>query len=112
MWLCAFLDSRDGFAAESQDLRVSIPDSAIRHSAEAVPSAFLLFPKISLNLSEKYTYNNILVLSRKHFCSGKAIIITYSKFVSVALVIQHVKRMRSFILSSVAVWLCHILHVI
>ena len=34
-------------------------------------------------------------------CRGKATSITYSKCVSVALVIQHVKRVRSIILSSV-----------
>jgi hypothetical protein len=39
--------------------------------------------------------------SRNNCCSGKAISITYSECVSVALVIQHVKRMR-LILPSVA----------
>jgi hypothetical protein len=39
--------------------------------------------------------------SRNHCCRGKAISITYSECVSVALVIQHAKRMR-LILSSVA----------
>jgi hypothetical protein len=45
---------------------------------------------------------NIEARSRNHCCRGKAISITYSKYVSVALVIQHVKRMRRIILSSVA----------
>jgi hypothetical protein len=40
--------------------------------------------------------------SRNRCCRGKAISITYSECVSVALVIQHAKRMRSIILSSVA----------
>jgi uncharacterized membrane protein len=39
--------------------------------------------------------------SYKHCCSGKAICITYSECVSVALGIQHEKRVRSIILSSV-----------
>jgi hypothetical protein len=40
--------------------------------------------------------------SRNHSCRGKAISMTYSKRVSVVLVIQHAKRMRRIILSSVA----------
>jgi hypothetical protein len=40
--------------------------------------------------------------SRNHCCRGKAISITYSECVSVALVIQHGKRMRCIILESVA----------
>ena len=41
--------------------------------------------------------------SRNHCCSGKAInFITYSECVSVALVIQHLKRMRRIIFSPVA----------
>jgi hypothetical protein len=45
---------------------------------------------------------NIEARSRNNCCRGKAINITYSKFVSVALVILPVKRMRRIILSSVA----------
>jgi hypothetical protein len=41
-------------------------------------------------------------LSRNHRCRGKAISITYSECVYVALVIQHAKRMRRIILTSVA----------
>ena len=37
--------------------------------------------------------------SRNHCCSGKAITITYSECVSVALVIQHEMRMRHIGLS-------------
>jgi hypothetical protein len=46
---------------------------------------------------------NIEGRSRNHYCRGKAITITYSysECVSVALVIQHAKRMRRIILSSV-----------
>ena len=40
--------------------------------------------------------------SRNHCCRGKAISITYSECVSVALVIQHAKRMHRIVLSSVA----------
>ena len=40
--------------------------------------------------------------SRTHCCSRKVISITYHDCVSVALVIQHAKRMRRMILSSVA----------
>jgi hypothetical protein len=40
--------------------------------------------------------------SRNHCCRGKAISIKYSVCVSIALVIQHAKRMRRIILSSVA----------
>ena len=32
--------------------------------------------------------------SRNHFCSGKAISITYSEYVFVALDVQHAMRMR------------------
>jgi hypothetical protein len=45
---------------------------------------------------------NIEVRSRNDCCRGKAISITYSECVSVALVIQHAKRMRRIILPSVA----------
>ena len=41
------------------------------------------------------TYNvNIEVRSCNNFCSGNPILVTYSERVSVALVIQHAKRMR------------------
>jgi hypothetical protein len=49
-----------------------------------------------------YVYRNIEARSSNHCCRGKAISITYSESVSVALVIQHAKRMRRVILSSVA----------
>jgi hypothetical protein len=45
---------------------------------------------------------NIEARSRNHCCRGKAISITYSQCVTVALVIQHARRMRRIILSSVA----------
>jgi hypothetical protein len=45
---------------------------------------------------------NIQARSRNPCCRGKAISITHSECVSVALVIQHAKRMRRIILSSVA----------
>jgi hypothetical protein len=49
-----------------------------------------------------YVKRNIKARSRNHYCRGKAISITYSECVSVALIIQHAKRMRHIILSSVA----------
>ena len=51
----------------------------------------------------QHTYKrNTEVRSRNHCCRGKAKIITYSACESVASVIQHAKRMRRVILSSVA----------
>jgi hypothetical protein len=41
-----------------------------------------------------YVKRNIEARSRNHCCCGKAISITYFECVSVALVIQHTKRMR------------------
>jgi hypothetical protein len=49
-----------------------------------------------------YVQRNIQVRSHNYYCCGKAISITYSECVSVALVIQHAKRLRSIMLSSVA----------
>jgi hypothetical protein len=51
----------------------------------------------------RHTYKrSIEARSRNHCCRGKAISITYSECVFVALVMQHAKRMRCIILSSVA----------
>jgi hypothetical protein len=47
-----------------------------------------------------YYKRNTEARSRNHCCRGRAISITH--YVSVALVIQHAKRMRRIILSSVA----------
>ena len=49
-----------------------------------------------------YVQRNMEELSCNHRCSGKAISITYSECVSVALVFQHARRMRRILLSSVA----------
>jgi uncharacterized membrane protein YwzB len=49
-----------------------------------------------------YVLRNTEGRSRNHYCCGKAISITYCECVSVALVIQHAKRMRCIILSSMA----------
>jgi len=38
--------------------------------------------------------------ARNHFCSGKAISITYSESVFVVLVTQHAKRMRHIVVRS------------
>jgi len=40
---------------------------------------------------------NIATPSHNHCCRGKTTSITYFEFVSVALVIQHTKRMRRYI---------------
>ena len=49
-----------------------------------------------------YVERNIEGRSCNRCCSGKAISVTYSECVSVALGIQHAMRMRRIILSSVA----------
>jgi len=49
-----------------------------------------------------YLLRNIKARSRNRCCSGKAVSITYSEFVSVGLVMQHAKRMRRVIFSFVA----------
>jgi len=49
-----------------------------------------------------YYKRNIEARSRNHFCRGKAIHFTYSEYASVALIIQHAKRVRLIILSSLA----------
>jgi hypothetical protein len=60
-------------------------------------------------LDRQCTYKrNIEARSRNHCCRGKAVSITYSECVSVALVIQHAKRMRRIILYLWPVWLYHI----
>ena len=53
-----------------------------------------------------YIHRHIETLSRNHCCLAKARSITHSECVSVALVIQHAKRMRRIILSSVACLMC------
>ena len=45
-----------------------------------------------------YVERNIEVRSRNHCCRGKAIRVTYSERVSVALVIRHAKRIRLVVL--------------
>jgi hypothetical protein len=49
-----------------------------------------------------YVQRNIEARSRNCCCHGKAINVTCSECVSVVLVIQHAKRMRHVILSSVS----------
>ena len=49
-----------------------------------------------------YVWRNIQARSCNHCCCGKAINVTYSECVSVALVVQHAKRMRRIILTYVA----------
>ena len=49
-----------------------------------------------------YLQRNIEARSRNHCCHGKAVSVTYSECVCVALVIQYVTRMLHIILSCVA----------
>jgi hypothetical protein len=59
--------------------------------------------KVNSTRQAMYTVKrNIEARSHNHCCHGKAVVVTYSEFVSVALVIQHAKRMRRVIMSSVA----------
>jgi hypothetical protein len=61
--------------------------------------------RMSLHRKKKYrqcTNKRKVERSRNHSCRGKAIGVTYSEGLSVPLVIQHAKRMRRIILSSVA----------
>ena len=46
--------------------------------------------------------------SRNHSCRGKATSITYPECVSVALIIQHAKRMRRITRHLWPVWLYHV----
>jgi hypothetical protein len=48
-----------------------------------------------------YVQHNIQVRSHNHSCRGKAICITYSERLFVALFIHHTKHMRRIVLSSV-----------
>ena len=62
----------------------------------------IMFP-IKCKNDIQYTYNvTFEARSCNHCCSGKAINVTYSECVFVALGTQHVKRLRLIILSSVA----------
>ena len=49
-----------------------------------------------------WLWRNIEALSRNHRCSGKAVSITYSECMSIALFIQRAMRVRHILLSSVA----------
>jgi hypothetical protein len=49
-----------------------------------------------------HVQRNFQARSRNHCCREKAISITYSVCVSVALIVQHIKRMRSITLPFVA----------
>jgi hypothetical protein len=51
-----------------------------------------------LKLQAMYVKRNIEALSWNHCCSRKAIRITYSEYVSIALGIERVKRMRHIVI--------------
>ena len=58
---------------------------------------------INIQRARQFTYKrNIEVRSHNYFCRERTISIAYSECVSVALFIQHAKRMRLIIVSSVA----------
>ena len=63
-----------------------------------------------INRDRLCTYkSNIEARSRNHCWGGKAVNITYSECVSVALVMQHVECMRHLFYCHLwPVWLCHI----
>jgi hypothetical protein len=68
------------------------------HKAEIVISLLYLS-----ELTRRATYKHkVEARLRKHCCCGKAIIITYSECVFVALAIQHAQRMSRIIFSSLA----------
>ena len=55
--------------------------------------------KHCLTRQTMYVYRNMALLLHNHCCHGKAMSITYPECVSVALVSQHVTRMRRVMLS-------------
>jgi hypothetical protein len=64
-----------------------------------VVALFCVPPGLTLN---KIANVRIEQLSRNHYCRGKAVSSKYYEYVSVTLVIQHAKRMRDIVSSSVA----------
>jgi hypothetical protein len=56
----------------------------------------------SVNRTRQFIFNVILRRLCDHCCRGKAVIIKHCECVFVGLIIQHVTRMRRFILSSLA----------
>jgi hypothetical protein len=60
------------------------------------------FQSHTVKQERHYTYNVKMRRSPHHFCRGKAISITYSECVFVALIIRHAMSMRRIILSSAA----------
>jgi len=59
-------------------------------------------PNVGNTVQTTYVERNTEGHLLNHCCLGKAISITYSEYVSVALVIHHAKRMRRILLSSAA----------
>jgi len=57
-----------------------------------------------------YVERNTVARSCNHFFIGKTLIIAYSECVSVALVIQHVMRMRHIVICGLSCWTICFLH--
>jgi hypothetical protein len=79
--------------------------SSSRTSILFLSPILILFFYQRLNFPNRYKCN-IEARSRNKLCGGKAISITYSKYVTVILVVQHAKRMRGILLSFVALFGC------
>ena len=82
-------------------LRFLLLNFAVNKYLHTVASCWILLIKRHDSRNREYkkyrqcTYkHNIPAQSRHHFCRGKAIGVTYSECVSVALVIHHAMRMR------------------
>ena len=78
-----------------------LPDLVVSCPFCGEPLQYLMSPTTYIcNKTGSVLYRNMEARSRNHCCRGKAINITYSKCVFVALVIQHAKGMRGIVLSS------------
>jgi hypothetical protein len=82
-------------------MQLTTVPQAIGMSETTLKIRTLNVPKISKDKTMCLLRNNE-ARSREHFWRAKATIVTYSECVFIALAIQHAKRMRFIILSSVA----------
>jgi len=80
----------------------NLPRAAVFNALK--PSDYCMYQQlVNLEYDRQYKYKrNTKTRSRSHRCRGKVISITYSQCLSVALGMQHAKRMRRVILSPVA----------